>query len=644
MTLFASFLYFDLSFAVWVLFGALGNFVAADFRLSPWQKGFLVAVPVLSGSLFRIALGWAETRFGGKRAALTGLCLTALPLLWGWKGASHLWELPAIGILLGVAGASFAVALPMASRWFPPEKQGLVLGLAGAGNSGTLFATLFGPYLASRLGWHAVFGLALLPILLTFLVVLVLAQDAPGTRATSNRLSQFRQVLRLSDTWVFALLYSVTFGGFIGFTSFLAFFFFDQYGVSKVSAGLLQTLVVAAGSFMRPVGGYLADRLGGWRLLCALLVGAAFCSLATSFFLPLPIEVGAFVVFLGSLGMGNGAVFQLVGIRLGPQIGLVTGLIGAAGGLGGFLLPLCLGLIKSTTESYATAFFLYASALAIAALISIRSQRRAKTLAMKTSASAVCLIGLASIPLWATGPLWGALPNPSLPEDDGVLGQETKTNRKSLSASIFYNEPDTSKRAPGSWFLSIGTGAGFPHYSSGDVVNRVTGAVEPLEANASFAVSSLLSIGYRWFNPERWGHWSFDADFVGAYLGTGVSGVQVRDHINLGFLGLRGRIGYRVLHDQFEPFLGFSAGAVIDNVETAGLDHGALWGYWVAPTGGIRLYIPQTRWSITVEGLFRFVGGLNGFDGGPGLAMNETPGGSHWIYVPLGVVAIGYRF
>ncbi|MDD2677628.1 MAG: MFS transporter, partial [Methylacidiphilaceae bacterium] len=141
LTLCSSFLYFDISFAIWVIFGALGNFIAADFRLEPWQKGSLVAVPILAGSLFRIPFGWAESRFGGRRVALTGLGLTALPLLWGWIEASYLWELPAIGILLGVAGASFAVALPMASRWFPPENQGLVLGLAGAGNSGTLLGT-----------------------------------------------------------------------------------------------------------------------------------------------------------------------------------------------------------------------------------------------------------------------------------------------------------------------------------------------------------------------------------------------------------------------------------------------------------------------------------------------------------------------
>ena len=222
---------------------------------------------------------------------------------------------------------------------------------------------------------------------------------------------------------------------------------------------------------------------------------------------------------------------------------------------------------------------------------------------------------------------------------------------KPQSPLLFADVPSRSTHSSGSWFLSIGAGTGFPQYDRGDVVNNVTAVVEPLRADANFAFTGLLSVGYRWFDPERWGHWSFDADFVGAYLGVGLSAfspIQGTGHINLGFLGLRGRVGYRVAQDRFEPFIGFAAGGVIVNVESAGIDHGDVWGYWFAPTCGLRYYIPQTRWSITVEGLFRFLGSVNGFTGsGSDLTLNEIPhvglsGG--WIYVPLGVMAIGYRF
>lgn len=203
-----------------------------------------------------------------------------------------------------------------------------------------------------------------------------------------------------------------------------------------------------------------------------------------------------------------------------------------------------------------------------------------------------------------------------------------------------------SRRCSGSWFLSIGVGTGFPQYDDGNMVNGQTGAITPVGANVSFAFTALVSTGYRWFDPERWGHWSFDLDFVGAYLGTGQPVGGAADAINLGFLGLRGRIGYRVLNDRLEPFVGFASGGVLVNTETSGVDHGAVWGYWFAPVGGFRYYIPRSRWSVSIEGLFRFLGGIDGLSG-PGLAINETPhagwSGS-WIYVPLGVVAIGYRF
>ncbi|MGD9897442.1 MAG: outer membrane protein [Candidatus Methylacidiphilaceae bacterium] len=256
--------------------------------------------------------------------------------------------------------------------------------------------------------------------------------------------------------------------------------------------------------------------------------------------------------------------------------------------------------------------------------------------------------GLTFLLIAEMNPLLADPLNPLRQEEvSGVIVEQARP-AKSLPAVLFANEPSPPKHASGSWYLSIGAGAGFPQYDNGDVVNNNTGASKPLKAAASMAFTSLLSTGYRWFDPSRWGHWSFDVDFVGAYLGTGLSSPPGRGQINLGFLGLRGRVGYRILQDLIEPFLGFAGGGVIVNIETAGTDHGDVWGYWFAPSAGVRYYIPHTRWSLTVEGLFRFVGGLNGFDGpAPGFTINETPhagldGG--WIYVPLGVVAIGYRF
>src|SRR5438046_461583 len=163
-TLVAALLYFDVSFMVWVLLGPLAPFLREQFGLTATQQGLLVAVPLLGGSLFRPVLGILGDRIGGRRAGLLALALTVVPLMIGWKLAHTVAHLYALGFLLGIAGASFAVALPLASGWYPPEYQGLAMGIAGAGNSGSLFATLAAPRLAEHFGWAATFGLMMVPV------------------------------------------------------------------------------------------------------------------------------------------------------------------------------------------------------------------------------------------------------------------------------------------------------------------------------------------------------------------------------------------------------------------------------------------------------------------------------------------------
>jgi len=358
-TLLAAFLYFDVSFMIWVILGALGVYISQDFELTPAQKGFLVALPILAGSVFRLILGTMTDRIGPRKTAITGMLVTMIPLLWGWLSGTSLSEVYAIGILLGVAGASFAVALPMASRWYPPHLQGVAMGIAGAGNSGTLFSTLFGPRLAELWGWHAVMGLALIPLFIVFLSFLLLAKDSP-TQPEPQPLANYLKVFKQRDTWYFSVLYSVTFGGFVGLTSFLSIFFVEQYGLSKVQAGDFVTLCVAAGSFFRPVGGHLADRFGGIRILSVLFVLGSICMVGVAQLPAIGYTTAFLFVGMMTLGMGNGAVFQLVPQRFQKEIGMVTGIVGAAGGIGGFFLPNLLGTLKQMTGTYASGFLSFA--------------------------------------------------------------------------------------------------------------------------------------------------------------------------------------------------------------------------------------------------------------------------------------------
>jgi NNP family nitrate/nitrite transporter-like MFS transporter len=358
-TLLAAFLYFDVSFCVWYLLGPLANFIADDLGLSATQVGFLVATPLLGGSLLRLVMGVLTDHVGPRRAGLAGIALTFVPLLVGWLFADSLPALFVMALLLGVPGASFAVALPLASRWYPPRYQGLVMGIAGAGNSGTVLASLFLPRLATAWGWHTAIGAMMLPMAAVSLVFLLCARDSPEQPAP-KAWREYVAVLRQIDTLWFCVFYAVTFGGFVGLASFLGIFFRGQYGIDKVDAGDLTALCVFAGSFMRPIGGALADRYGGTRMLAVVygLVAVLLAGVAT--LPPVWLATALFTLAMALLGAGNGCVFQLVPLRFQRQLGVVTGLVGAAGGLGGFFLPSLLGVLRDATGTYASGLVLLA--------------------------------------------------------------------------------------------------------------------------------------------------------------------------------------------------------------------------------------------------------------------------------------------
>ncbi len=354
----AAFLYFDVSFMVWVLIGALGVFIAADLGLTATQKGVLVGIPLLAGAVFRIGIGFLADRFGPKKIGIMTLVLLFIPLLWGWLAARHLAGVMALGMLLGVAGSSFAVALPLASRWYPLEHQGLAMGIAGAGNSGSVLSVLFAPFLAARVGWHGVFGLALAPVSVTLVLFVLLAQEPPGRPQPLTVLGGLH-LARRPELWWFVLFYSLTFGGFVGLASFLGIFLHDQYGMTASAAGGLAALCVFAGSFFRPVGGYLADRVGGARLLTWLSTMIPCLLLGVGLMPPVGVAVLLFFFVMMGLGMGNGAIFQMVPSRFHNEIGVVSGVTGAAGGLGGFLLPTLLGLLKDGIGSYGAGLLIF---------------------------------------------------------------------------------------------------------------------------------------------------------------------------------------------------------------------------------------------------------------------------------------------
>jgi NNP family nitrate/nitrite transporter-like MFS transporter len=369
-TLFAAFLYFDFCFAVWVLNGAMAPFISETYHLTAAQKGFMISVPILAGALMRFPLGILSQYIGRKNAALVEMALILVGLAYGYFSIATYDHVLAMGVLLGVAGASFGVALSLGSGWYPAKYKGLAMGIAGAGNSGTVLAVLFAPPLATAYGWQAVYGMAAFFMLVPMIVMIVFAKEPPDIERQTFR--QHIACLFEKDGWAFSLIYVITFGGFIGLSSFLPTYFYDQFGVTKVQAGQLTMLAALMGSGIRVVGGWISDRIGGINTLTGVLavvaVSLVLCGASSH---SLALTTALFMLCFAALGAGNGALFQLVPLRWPLATAVAGSMIGEVGALGGGFLPNAMGQSKQLTGTYFWGFVAFA-VLAIAMLLMLR--------------------------------------------------------------------------------------------------------------------------------------------------------------------------------------------------------------------------------------------------------------------------------
>jgi len=383
-TLFAAFLYFSFSCCIWVLNGAMAPFIGETFDLSPAQKGLMLSVPIIAGALMRFPLGILSQYIGRKKATLVEMGLIAVAMLFGFFFVKSFNDLLAMGVLLGIAGASFGVALSLGSGWFPPQHKGLAMGLVGAGNVGTAVSVLVAPPLAQWLGWQAVYGVAAVAILIPMVVMVIFAKEPPDVDSHAS----FREHIAClfeKDGWVFSLIYGVTFGGFIGLTTFLPSYYYDQFGVSKVQAGQLTMLAAFMGAAVRIVGGWLSDRWGGVNTLTVVLlvvaVGLVLVGLSSG---SLALTTLLLIVCFAALGAGNGALFQLVPLRWPLSTAVAGSMIGEIGALGGGLVPNAMGLSKQYLGSYLWGFvFFGALSLAMLGVMRVMQIRWTRTWAEK---------------------------------------------------------------------------------------------------------------------------------------------------------------------------------------------------------------------------------------------------------------------
>ncbi len=371
-TLVSAFLYFDFSFMVWTLLGVLANQIAApeSLNLSAQQRFFMVSVPILFGGLFRLALGLLVDRIGAKPTGIIAQCIVITGLTVAWLvGLKDYNAVLLMGMVLGVAGASFAVALPLAGRWYPPHMQGLVMGLAGAGNIGVVIDALLAPRLAAAYGWEAVFGFAIIPAVFVLAVYCYVAKEPP-VKVTPKKIGDYFRMFRDKDVHWFCFFYTVTFGGFVGLAYSLGMYFKDRFGLTPSQAGDLVALCTAIGALGRPIGGGISDHIGGIRSLYVYYTVACVALVCGGLINVLWLNVAAFFIACGAFGMGNGSVFQLLPQRFGKELGVMTGLVGCGGGLGGFLLANMMGQSKQHFGNYLFGLLVFAG-LCLLALVGL---------------------------------------------------------------------------------------------------------------------------------------------------------------------------------------------------------------------------------------------------------------------------------
>jgi len=370
-----------INFWAWSLLSPLGAKLASELTLTPVMLSLLLAVPVIVGSLGRIGFGMLTDKFGGKKMFTVISLLTAIPVFALVFAGDYRYFL-VTAIFLGFGGAAFVVGIPFLSAWFPPERRGFVLGVYSMGNAGTALSGFATPRLADNFGRDTTFMIVAGLLVLVSIIFMAVGKNAPGWKAAKgSSISRLITASKLRLTWDLSSIYAVTFGAFVAFGVYLPVLLKVSYGLSLTDAAARAAGFVLLATIARPVGGWLSDKIGATRIvqvaLCIIVPLAAFIAFQPTLE---PQTTIAYLSLAFILGCANGAVFAMVGKLAKPDVtGSVTGIVGAAGGFGGFLPPLLLGITYQHMHSYSLALVLLAVA-ALVALIYIHRRFKDKNL------------------------------------------------------------------------------------------------------------------------------------------------------------------------------------------------------------------------------------------------------------------------
>jgi NNP family nitrate/nitrite transporter-like MFS transporter len=344
-------------FTAWSVFAPIATELQRIYHLTTTEKSILLATPILLGSLMRIPMGILTDRYGGRKVYALTMLLLVFPLT-GSGFANSYGMMLFWALFIGMAGTTFAISITYVSKLYPPEKQGLILGIAGIGNLGSALANFLVPMIYASYGltwvfWSLAFAVGIMSIIFWLKSKDTHRQSEPKT------LKESLGVLKFKETWFLSFFYFLTFGSFVTFSIYLPTLLFDLFGSSALDAGILTAVFVVIATLIRPIGGYVSDRFGSKKLLtfvfsCVLGFGLFMAFTMKSFIF---FGISCLIISI-MLGIGNGAVFKMVPEVSFGNTGIVTGIVGAFGGLGGFFPPIALGFIKDITGGYFLGFAL----------------------------------------------------------------------------------------------------------------------------------------------------------------------------------------------------------------------------------------------------------------------------------------------
>lgn len=356
-----------ISFAVWSVFAPIATKIQQMYHLSTTEKSILIAAPVLLGSLMRIPMGILTDRYGGRRIYALTMLFLIVPMI--GAGFARSYEMLLFwAFFIGMAGTTFAISITYVSRWYPPQKQGLILGIAGMGNLGSAVANFLVPVIFASYGLSWVFwGLAFVTGI-TAIIFWIGTEDIQ-TSGGAKTLKESLSVLKFKETWLLSIFYFLTFGTFVTFSSYLPTLLSELFSITGLAAGIRAAGFVVLATLIRPIGGYLSDRFGAKKLLTIVFSGILLCSIFITFTIGnlVLFSVGCAIMAI-MLGVGNGSVFKMVPEISSANTGAVTGIVGAIGGIGGFFPPIVLGLVKDVSGDYVLGFVLL-SAFSLLCLI-----------------------------------------------------------------------------------------------------------------------------------------------------------------------------------------------------------------------------------------------------------------------------------